>query len=138
MLNHVIETGMALDHTKRYPTMDHLQSALINAIPRSLPGQKKASLVCQRGLLDGQTFALSSDYIIGREGTLRIPPEDRLTSRRHCRVFSQNGTWYLADLQSHNGTSVNGSKLMPGAAVVLHPGDRIQVGAEEFFFQISQ
>lgn len=144
-LNHVIETGMAINPPDRYQTMEDLRAALLDAIPRSadstssassVPAQKKASLVCQRGLIAGQAFPLSGDQIIGREGTLRIPQEDRRASRRHCRIFTQNGMWYLTDLNSHNGTIVNGVKQPPGAAVVLRAGAKILVGAEEFIFQI--
>ena len=45
-------------------------------------------------------------------------------SRRHARIFEQDGAVYLADLGSLNGTSINGSNL-DSQPVALQRGDRI-------------
>ena len=45
-------------------------------------------------------------------------------SRRHARIFIENGGAWLADLDSKNGTTVNGKPLRQ-AIVHLHDGDEI-------------
>jgi len=52
-----------------------------------------------------------------------------LVSRVHCRVTAMpDGTLEVRDLQSTNGTFVNGDRI---DNVVLSSGDRLQVGRVE-------
>jgi pSer/pThr/pTyr-binding forkhead associated (FHA) protein len=50
-------------------------------------------------------------------------------SRRHARIFCENGAVYLADLGSKNGTSVNGVAVKQ-AITALHSGDLLGLGRE--------
>lgn len=50
-------------------------------------------------------------------------------SRRHARIFSENGAVYVADLDSKNGTSVNGDEVRQKPRR-LHDGDEITFGAD--------
>jgi len=54
-----------------------------------------------------------------------LPLVDGLASRRHFRIESRDGEFYLVDLGSRNGTFVNGKKVTEQR---LRIGDRIQVG----------
>jgi serine/threonine protein kinase len=60
----------------------------------------------------------------------------RTASRRHCRLFIDNGTFFLEDLGSMNGTRVNDAALQPGNVQRLEPGDLINAGRVELIFQI--
>ena len=68
---------------------------------------------------------------VGRESRLSFPdaPWNRYLSRHHGSFSCQDGTWYLSDYKSTNGTWVNGEKLSPYAGVRLAPGDVIRFGA---------
>jgi pSer/pThr/pTyr-binding forkhead associated (FHA) protein len=57
-------------------------------------------------------------------------PVDPGVSRLHA-VFSpaSDGTWFISDPGSANGTFVNGRELSIGEKVTLHEGDRINLGA---------
>ena len=48
---------------------------------------------------------------IGRHSgcDIRLPSPD--VSRRHCRVWFENGVWWLADLGSTNGVYLNGERI---------------------------
>jgi pSer/pThr/pTyr-binding forkhead associated (FHA) protein len=48
-------------------------------------------------------------------------------SRRHARIFSENGQIFLIDTQSQNGTSLNGKKLT-NKPVIISDGDVIGFG----------
>lgn len=50
-------------------------------------------------------------------------------SRRHARIFLQDGKFYVSDLGSRNGTFVNNNKIGENA-VELHAGDSVNFGGE--------
>jgi len=50
-------------------------------------------------------------------------------SRRHARVHFLNGRYLLEDLESLNGTYLNGRKLTPYLQEVLHEGDEVKLGS---------
>jgi hypothetical protein len=49
-------------------------------------------------------------------------------SRRHARILKRDGLLIIEDLGSINGTYVNGQKLAPYLAEVLHHGDTLRLG----------
>lgn len=48
--------------------------------------------------------------------------------RRHVRLYVDRGVLYIDDLQSTNGTFVNGTKLIPGTPRALQAGDDVRLG----------
>ncbi len=62
----------------------------------------------------------------------------RTASRRHCRVFREEGTFYVEDLGSMNGTRLNEAALDAGVPTRLNSGDRIEVGQVVLIFQNTQ
>lgn len=59
---------------------------------------------------------------------VRIPASD--VSRRHCRLKAKDGLLMVEDLETVNGTYLNGD-LLTGEAVI-RPGDRLEVGPITF------
>lgn len=51
-------------------------------------------------------------------------------SRRHFRVEKAGNEWRIIDLESKNGTFVNGSPLIPNMAHPLRSGDRIMISSK--------
>lgn len=74
------------------------------------------------------------EYIIGRQTAgcdCDVAVADATVSRRHARLeVSIDYRFLLTDLDSHNGTYVNGEKIQNPIAV--RPGDRLQFGSAEF------
>jgi tetratricopeptide (TPR) repeat protein len=88
-------------------------------------------IVGQVGQLSGARFAIpESGLIIGRDPShADVVVEHSLVSRRHARIApAKDGKLYLVDLQSRNGTHVNGRKLT--APVALSAGDKIDFGGK--------
>lgn len=56
--------------------------------------------------------------------------DDGYASADHARIYFENGAWWLEDLKSSNGTTVN-EKLISGPHQ-LAPGDTIKVGRTQF------
>ena len=88
--------------------------------------------------LDGAPRCVSmtgDSLIIGREeGDLRI--EDLLVSRRHAAIEQgDQGAPILRDLDSTNGTFLNGALLLAPAA--LHDGDDIRIGPSHIRVRIG-
>lgn len=57
-------------------------------------------------------------------------------SRNHARFVRKSDGYYLTDLNSTNGTRINGKKLKPGEAVRVNEYDRITFADKEFEFYI--
>ena len=78
----------------------------------------------------GSLFSPAGDvFLIGRHGEadLRLHPElDLSVSARHARITRQGHYWLIEDLDSRNGTWVNGTRI--AGPVQLHHGDRIVLG----------
>lgn len=60
---------------------------------------------------------------------------DQGVGRRHARVFVQGGQILLEDLDSTNGTLINGQKLAPRQSRALADGDQITLGRMLLRFQ---
>ena len=70
--------------------------------------------------------------LIGREAkTCDLQINDLSVSRLHARLFSEQGTIWLEDRGSTNGTLVNGRVVKKGKAVELPPQGAITFGAVE-------
>jgi hypothetical protein len=67
------------------------------------------------------------ELLIGRHGGCDVVLSDPCVSRRHARLFFRDGGWYLQDLESTNGTVLNGVRI---GRCRLRPGDRLVVGDE--------
>lgn len=59
---------------------------------------------------------------------IRIPSAE--ISRRHCRVRLEDGLVYVEDLDSVNGTRLNGEFI--SEKTLARPGDRLEVGPVAF------
>jgi ABC-2 type transport system ATP-binding protein len=82
------------------------------------------SLAVRKGPLAGKQVQVENNLVIGREGDLVIA--DPEISRRHCVIRVVDGSLVLDDLQSLNGTWVNGKRIeLP---TLLAPGDTIALG----------
>ena len=66
------------------------------------------------GEVKGKTWESSNVLRAGRLGTLEIVLDDSSVSRRHAEVRKAETGWWVRDLESTNGTYVNGVRLGPG------------------------
>ena len=75
----------------------------------------------------GAAFALDGEITIGRNATCTVTIDnDTFVSGLHARVFDLDGQPMIEDLNSTNGSFLNGSRL--SGMKLLHRGDRVQVG----------
>ncbi len=64
--------------------------------------------------------------LVGRAPEADLRLADRSVSRRHARIFVDEGQVRIADLESHNGVRVNGQLLTE--VHTLQPGDVVTIG----------
>jgi len=74
--------------------------------------------------------------IIGRDSSTVLPLRDTMTSRMHCKIQDQEDGYYLTDLESMNGTFLNGEKVRE--TIKLDHGDLIKIGDTLFTFQSDE
>jgi hypothetical protein len=76
---------------------------------------------------DGTEYRITSPVTtIGREDCDIVLPDDDLISRRHAKIERQGDQLALVDMNSTNGTFVDGTPVQ--APHTLQPGDLIQLG----------
>jgi pSer/pThr/pTyr-binding forkhead associated (FHA) protein len=81
---------------------------------------------------EGQLLALDWDggrteLLIGRHLDCDVVLADASVSRLHARLRFRDGRWIFQDLESMNGTTVNGARV---GRCELRPGDRIRIGPD--------
>lgn len=62
---------------------------------------------------------------------------NKAISRKHCRVFSINGHFYIEDLASSNHTYLNKRRLEPHSPAMLSHGDTIRIADSSFKVEMS-
>jgi sigma-B regulation protein RsbU (phosphoserine phosphatase) len=67
------------------------------------------------------------DVIVGRSSDAGIAVPDRSMSRRHARLFQEDGEWLVEDLGSRNGTLLNGRRITEPTPVGV--GTALRIGS---------
>jgi len=96
--------------------------------------QPTARLEIRNGEFAGMTYELRADEtLIGRNPTTDITLLDDGISREHALILvdEAEGRHVIEDLQSTNGTKVNGKRVR---SAILAEGDQIQIGQTLFRF----
>ncbi|PDW02554.1 FHA domain-containing protein [Candidatus Viridilinea mediisalina] len=100
------------------------------------PHPPMITLTGQTNELQGQTFqARGDDLVIGRQQGCALLVNHGQVSRQHARVVLMGNQWFVEDLNSANGTAVNGQRI--SGRHPLRSGDRLALGSYEFSVQIS-
>ena len=66
-----------------------------------------------------------------------IIEENPTISRKHCTIYFENGSYYLEDNGSSNGTWLDDKKIQPEEKVILRNKSKIRFSDEEFIFYIE-
>ncbi|MFO8037216.1 MAG: FHA domain-containing protein [Anaerolineales bacterium] len=93
-------------------------------------------LVAQGGSLNGYRWSLHDQLVIGRTDSCDVIIPNRQVSRRHSRLMSSDQGVFLEDLNSKNGTFVNGDIVQE--KVPIKDGDVIQIALAQEFIYLSK
>ncbi len=77
----------------------------------------------------GQVFPVSEQLVVGRSTNCSLFVPDRRMSRRHARFYAEGPNLFIEDLDSHNGSYVNGKRI---SRMQLFRGDVVRVGTTQF------
>ena len=89
-------------------------------------------LVPLTGTFKGESYRLTDAKLtVGRDNSNHVQIGDVTVSKKHCVIETVTGGFELVDLDSHNGTFVNG---IPVKRRPLIHGDVIRVGTSELLF----
>lgn len=93
-------------------------------------------LIVLNGNKSGISIALFEKNMIGRSESCSIRPMMPEVSRNHCCITICEGKASIKDLNSLNGTIVNGERI--NSEVNLNDGDLISLATAEFKFSIDE
>ena len=101
--------------------------------PSPPPAAPTYTLLGLTGKVQGQSVKLGANGLtLGRAQDNDIPlPDELLVSRYHAEIAYEDGRFVLRDMESTNGTWVDGQRIARHALV---PGNRIQIGTMEWIF----
>ena len=66
-----------------------------------------------------------ADFVLTVEGVSRI----------HCCIGKRENNYYLSDLNSTNGTYLNGKEVIPGKEVLLSINDELKICSQDFYIK---
>jgi len=69
-------------------------------------------------------------FLIGRQGDNHLVLRDNRASRNHARIFTENGEYFIEDLNSRHGVHVNGVRVKRHR---LADSDRIDFGFQDSY-----
>ncbi|WP_051654762.1 FHA domain-containing protein [Persephonella sp. IF05-L8] len=91
--------------------------------PTSKEKEKSIKLV-----INGKEIAAKNGDILGRQAIgSEIFKDFPTVSRKHAKISFENEEWFIEDLNSTNGTYVNGEKIKPYIKRKIHERDEISL-----------
>jgi pSer/pThr/pTyr-binding forkhead associated (FHA) protein len=83
---------------------------------------------------NNREIPIKPDMVLGRQAECDLQLTEGHASRRHAKLFFAEDAVWVEDLNSANGTFVNGAKIT--GKVRLSSGDRLRFDVEEFDFRV--
>jgi len=118
--------------TEGLQNIDNMHEVTVRiALPRPLPAKSKRvpciRVVAGPDMLSYITVPQHQQITVGRDDSAELRLTDITVSKHHAKVqHDDSGALVLVDLQSTNGTAVNGQ---PISRTILRPGDHLEIGA---------
>jgi hypothetical protein len=106
----------------RRPLRQSVRVALTSLVQRPAAGDARA----EPGILLALDWTgACEELVVGRHPSCDVVVANETVSRRHAQLTFRDGGWIVQDLDSTNGTRLNGQDV---GRCRLHPGDRLALG----------
>jgi pSer/pThr/pTyr-binding forkhead associated (FHA) protein len=93
---------------------------------KGIPAQYQVSVAILEGYAEGMEYPIKKTYaVIGRSRDAAVPLKDPLASRRHAAIMFHEDAFILKDLESTNGTYMQGAYIRQRK---LAHGDKFRIG----------
>lgn len=122
-----------------YPALNAEPDYQAQQMERTFVGTFEGMPYLRISLPDGQQEILRLEgnlWTAGRDASCEIVIKDRGASRRHFELSLAGGQAYVVDLNSANGTMINGKKIIPDQATPIKSGDVISVLSVSILFEL--
>lgn len=87
---------------------------------------------------EGSIVISKTDFVIGRNlNTCDYAIRNKSIGRAHARIKNNDGRYFIIDLDSKNGTFLNGDRLISNKQYDLQPNDRVAFANVQFCFKIE-
>lgn len=80
---------------------------------------------CKQGVFVSSVIIADKPLIVGRANECDVRLLDNMISRKHARLWIENGQLFIEDLGSRNGTYLNQERITKSQ---LHPGSEVTLG----------
>ena len=98
------------------------------------PASVLGHLTWQEGGVQQERPITSEGLSIGRSSQNDLAVTDPAASRFHCKVLPEASGVVLVDLESRNGTYLNGARV--NGSCPVHDGDQISIGQQVYTVQV--
>lgn len=131
----VIENGDIIT-IGNIPLKFECEEALSTSSKQKIRKTVQTNNVAYGVLVDVQTkkpvYLKKKDVLIGRDPKCEIQINNQSVSGVHARIYQTSKGWALADLDSHNGTKINGRYI--GQPQLIFDEDLLTFGGKVFIF----
>ncbi|MGH3282505.1 MAG: FHA domain-containing protein [Trebonia sp.] len=120
-------TGQRREAELRASSAARRPAVMVTTGMKAAPGRRQPFLL-QFPRASGDRFT------IGRDASCDLAVADLTVSRQHAQLERRDSGWLLSDLESTNGTRVNGWRVR--GQVPVRPGDLVSFGNLEVIFAV--
>lgn len=107
--------------------------------PANRPDSPLAALVHAGGMRAGEEIPIHSPVVrIGQGAQNDVTIDDDTVSTQHARLEYEAGEWRLTDLDSRNGTYIDGVRLAPNSPTPVPDGALIGFGLVKLNFRPAE
>jgi pSer/pThr/pTyr-binding forkhead associated (FHA) protein len=85
--------------------------------------------------IQGKNYPIATKITIGRDKVNNIIIDDTLASRFHALIQKIKDAYFIKDLNSTNGTMVNGEEVPKDKYIKLYKNDVVKIGRTELIIQ---
>jgi pSer/pThr/pTyr-binding forkhead associated (FHA) protein len=97
----------------------------------------KVSLVVASGVHQGKVIPIvGAQFLVGRDPQCQLRPASQAVSKQHCAVIIRDGSVFLKDYGSTNGTLLNDS-VIQNDEVQMNNNDSLKIGPLDFTVRIE-